>query len=652
MTNKGLRPIWRFNGNYLLRTNNFTGDGGTTVWNIGFADGYISPDDVKARYVDETGNYVDIVVNNVSGNVVTITPAQPAGRVFQIYRDTRKESPLVNFADGAIINETNLDTLATQAIMVAAEASDLANGLAVTANRASVDAESALELAQEAEAAATQAAADAAAAASDADTAQAAATNAAANAAAANANANEAKADADAALIAANAAVVVANAADDKASAATIAVAGAVADANEAKADAASALSASASATSVANAAASDASAALTASEDAVETANCIDAKATQALADSADALTQAAAAVSTANDAEATANAIDGKAQDALDTADAAATTAANAESVANSIDAKATQALSESGTALTKAEQALDEVGDKAFAGANSDITSLSGLTTALSAGQGGTGLTGGANVGDVLSWDGTTWESVPPAVGGLTKIKVTRITASGVHNFDPDCKVFEILMIAGGGGGGKCAVPTATQYAHSSNGNPGAVYKASIDNTLLGATSVTVTVGGGGAAPTLTTNAGAGGNTVLDFGGGRTLTSPGGFGSSGNNALFTDFPWGSSATVPFNQTNVGGTWPADSLTPEPPQYISNTVNRIALNRNSVILDEAATIGLYGYINNRQTSSNVTFGPTGYGCGGLGAMGAFHTNPIYGCAGNAGMVEIREYI
>lgn len=49
-------------------------------------------------------------------------------------------------------------------------------------------------------------------------------------------------------------------------------------------------------------------------------------------------------------------------------------------------------------------------------AKSGANSDITSLAGLTTALSADQGGTGLTSPGTAGNVLTSDGTTWGSSP--------------------------------------------------------------------------------------------------------------------------------------------------------------------------------------------------------------------------------------------
>src|SRR5215471_18127772 len=50
----------------------------------------------------------------------------------------------------------------------------------------------------------------------------------------------------------------------------------------------------------------------------------------------------------------------------------------------------------------------------------GANADITSLSGLTTPLSVVQGGTGLNASGAAGNVLSSNGSLWQSVNPKLG----------------------------------------------------------------------------------------------------------------------------------------------------------------------------------------------------------------------------------------
>jgi hypothetical protein len=58
-------------------------------------------------------------------------------------------------------------------------------------------------------------------------------------------------------------------------------------------------------------------------------------------------------------------------------------------------------------------------------AKSGANSDITSLTGLTTALSVGQGGTGLTAVGTTGNVLTSNGSAWVSSTPSSGKLLQI-----------------------------------------------------------------------------------------------------------------------------------------------------------------------------------------------------------------------------------
>lgn len=370
-------------------TNNFTGDGTTVNWNINFADGYIDTTDVKARYLDNTGSYVDIAISSVAGNVVTISPAVANGQEFQIYRDTEKRFPLVDFSDGAILNETNLDTLATQAVMVSAEAFDQSNnGVRIAGDSLvvaqGIDAKAQLALDNSDTAVATANAIDgkaqtaldnSAAAVVTANAAASTATGAANTANTALATANDAADDAATAITTANGAVTTANAATTTANAASAAASAATTTANSAASDAAAAVSTAGTALSTANTASTNASAAVATANDAKTTAEGIEAKADSALAASAN-------AVSTANAAEATANAIDGKATDALNTADAAVATANSASTAAD--------------TAVATANAANTSVATKAAKGANSDITSLSGLTTALSVAQGGTGVT----------------------------------------------------------------------------------------------------------------------------------------------------------------------------------------------------------------------------------------------------------------
>lgn len=280
-------------------TNNFTGDGTTVNWNINFADGYIDTTNVKARYLDNTGSYVDIAISSVAGNVVTISPAVANGQEFQIYRDTEKRFPLVDFSDGAILNETNLDTLATQAVMVSAEAFDQSNNGVRIAGDSLVIAQGIDAKAQEA-----------------LDNSEAAVTTA-----------NGIAATANQALTNANAAVATANAANTTAN-------GIAATANQALTNSATAISTANGAVSTAN--------------SAEATANAIDGKATTAIntanaavATANTASTKADTAISTANSAVSTANGIDAKAQSALDSVAALDTStmkkAANLSDIAN---------------------------------------------------------------------------------------------------------------------------------------------------------------------------------------------------------------------------------------------------------------------------------------------------------------------------
>jgi len=90
-------------------------------------------------------------------------------------------------------------------------------------------------------------------------------------------------------------------------------------------------------------------------------------------------------------------------------------------------------------SGTYLLKASNLSDVANtttsrtnlSAAKSGANSDITSLTacttitGLTTALSAAQGGTGLAAVGTSGNILTSNGSAWVSSAPAVSGVTSL-----------------------------------------------------------------------------------------------------------------------------------------------------------------------------------------------------------------------------------
>ncbi|MBU9376291.1 hypothetical protein KTE28_18355 [Burkholderia multivorans] len=261
------------------------GDGVTRTFSFNFAGGYISKDHIKAyTFTTATGTTAPVAITSdmwTGTNSLTFPAPIPVGQFLVIYRDTPKDKPLVDFKNGAILNEPNLDEMADQAVFAAAEMVDRFDTVNDGSAKAIQDSATAVNTAN----AAVNIANGAVATAQHADGNATYAVNQANNA---NSNASYAVATADAAK--------------------------ATADGIDAKAQ--SALDNSTAAVSTANAAKA--------------TADGIDAKATQAQSD-------AAKAVSTANAAATTANGIDAKATKAQSDA-AAAVSAANAANAAMS--------------------------------------------------------------------------------------------------------------------------------------------------------------------------------------------------------------------------------------------------------------------------------------------------------------------------
>jgi hypothetical protein len=105
----------------------FPGDGTTVNWEFNFAGGYINRSHVKALIRDEFGAPTDYVLtddNFITPFTLSITPPVPEGHTLRIYRDTPRDAPLVNFTGGSNFTEANLDLLARQTVMCAAEAFD------------------------------------------------------------------------------------------------------------------------------------------------------------------------------------------------------------------------------------------------------------------------------------------------------------------------------------------------------------------------------------------------------------------------------------------------------------------------------------------------------------------------------------------------
>lgn len=135
----------------LLSRTQYDADGATLVWDFNFSGGYLLPEHVKAYHDSPGGIRTQVAVTPsmlIGEFQLQIIPAVPAGNVLTIYRATPKDQPMVDFVDRGTVSEVALDTIARQAIFVAAEASDdtaVANvDVAVeAANRAFLAAESA-----------------------------------------------------------------------------------------------------------------------------------------------------------------------------------------------------------------------------------------------------------------------------------------------------------------------------------------------------------------------------------------------------------------------------------------------------------------------------------------------------------------------------
>ena len=101
----------------------YDGDGSTTEFNFGFS--YIDSTYVKV-YIDDTALPSGGYTYTVGASSVTISPAPAGGTEVLIKRET-PTSPLVDFIDGAVLTEADLDLIVKQALHVAVEAGDAAN---------------------------------------------------------------------------------------------------------------------------------------------------------------------------------------------------------------------------------------------------------------------------------------------------------------------------------------------------------------------------------------------------------------------------------------------------------------------------------------------------------------------------------------------
>jgi hypothetical protein len=222
----------------------------------------------------------------------------------------------------------------------------------------------------------------------------------------------------------------------------------------------------------------------------------------------------------------------------------------------------------------------------------GANSDITSLSGLTTALSTAQGGTGSTANANAaggvvvptGAVNAANGAVvldGSSKLPAVDGSQLTNVggghkVYITGSGTWTAPTTTTVLVTLVGGGGGGGG------GNQDSNGGGGGGGAgatIYRRPYSVTA--STGYSYSVGAAGTAGPYQTSGGNGGDTTFDTltaenghgGGGAGGNVNGGAGSSGTGTITSFAITAASGTTAgkgvINNTFSGGAAAAGSVT-----------------------------------------------------------------------------------
>lgn len=98
----------------------YTGDGSTTAYTITFD--YLATADVKA-FLNGTAT----TAFSVSGQTLTFNSAPASQTAILIERDTPKASRLVDFSDGAILSEADLDKNANQLFFISQEAVDTAD---------------------------------------------------------------------------------------------------------------------------------------------------------------------------------------------------------------------------------------------------------------------------------------------------------------------------------------------------------------------------------------------------------------------------------------------------------------------------------------------------------------------------------------------
>ena len=154
-----------------------------------------------------------------------------------------------------------------------------------------------------------------------------------------------------------------------------------------------------------------------------------------------------------------------------------------------------------------------------------------------------------------GNVLTSNGTTWQSIAPSGGGFTSMVV--FTASGTWTIPAGITKAKVT-IQGAGGGGACSISGCNSGGNGGGG--GATIKYVTGLTPTGTVACTIGAGGsggnGGAVP-----GGAGGTT--SFGAYCSVTGGGGGASSGAvDPVWFQYPSGSGGAGTGGNWNLTGT------------------------------------------------------------------------------------------
>jgi hypothetical protein len=99
----------------------YSGDGSTTNFAIPF-------DYIDRAHVGLKVNLVTIAFTWVSDGLVTVSPAPANGAVVEFRRVTPNDAPMVDFNDGSVLTESDLDLANRQLLFIAQESIDIAGG--------------------------------------------------------------------------------------------------------------------------------------------------------------------------------------------------------------------------------------------------------------------------------------------------------------------------------------------------------------------------------------------------------------------------------------------------------------------------------------------------------------------------------------------